>query len=500
MKRGLLIRWVLIFASICSVRAEEMAISGGLDGRAGDSPTEGNETKLWGMFPNLRQVWLDDGSGHRIGGAQLNMEHNFSEVVGAWLVLTISAGMLFSPFTWKMMKRIAFTFVFCFAMVSFAAGAGAISLPQLQSEAQRVSPDLQSVARQIEAARAAGRQAGRLTNPTLSIFADQKEQEIALRQTFDVWGKLPLAREIAMTDAETTEARLSVARLDLHYEVARQFWTLAGAERRSTLLESELADWRKLFAIREGELKAGEIATSDLLTVQSLAAQRRQERWKLATDTATSRIALNVLTGRNADAPLSINADSKSQSVPAASGRDAIKQALAAHPLLVQARARLTAAGFRVRQEQRRWLPDPTVGPFARNTPEDTLVGFTLSFSLPVFDRNRDGIRSAVASEAAVQQEIGSAERSIAQEAFTAFQLRAQALGAFEELNDLLTGPAAGQLALAEESLKLGAISERDLLVARIDYSQRQQELAALRVQVGLANARLSRSLAQPKR
>ncbi len=396
------------------------------------------------------------------------------------------------------MKNYALIIILCCATVSFAAGAEAISLAQLQREAQRVSPDLQSFARQIEAARAAGRQAGRWANPTLSISADREEPEIALRQTFDVWGKLPLARQIAMTDADTTVARVSIARLDLHYEVARQFWMLAAAERRSTLLESELADWRKLFAIREGELKAGEIATSGLLTVQSLAAQRRQERWKLASDTTISRIALNVLTGRNADAPLRINADSKSRCTPAASGRNAITQALAAHPLLVQARARLTAAGFRVRQEQRRWLPDPTLGSFARNTPEETLVGFTVSFSLPILERNRDGIRSAAASEAAVQAEIASAERSIAQEAFTAYQLRAQALAAFEELNELLTGPAARQLALAEESFKLGAISERDLLTARIDRSQRQQELEALRAQIGLADARLSRSLAQP--
>lgn len=397
-----------------------------------------------------------------------------------------------------MMKRLTLTFVLCFATVSFAAGAEAISLAQLQREAQRISPDLQSVARQIEAARAAGGQAGRWTNPTLSISADREEQEIALRQTFDVWGKLPLAREIAMTDADTTVARLSIARLDLRYEIARQFWTLAAAERRSTLLEIELADWGKLFAIREGELKAGEIATSDLLAAQSIAAQRRQERWKLAGDTTTSRVALNVLTGRNVNGPLRIDADTRSQHAPAESGRDAITQALAAHPLLVQARARLTAAGFRVRQEKRRWLPDPTLGSFARNTEDQTFTGFTVSFSLPILNRNRDGIRSAAASEAAVQAEIASAERSIAQEAFIAYQLRAQALAAFDELNELLTGPAARQLTLAEESFKLGAISESDLLTARIDWSQRQQELATLRAQTGLADARLSRSLALP--
>lgn len=398
-----------------------------------------------------------------------------------------------------MMKALATIFTVVLAALASAAEPPALTLEQLQRDALRTSPDLQSLTRQIEAARAAARQASRWPNPELSVSVDKDEQKIALAQTLDIWGKLPIARRIALTQADVTAAKLTTARLELLHEVARQFWTLAGAQRRLALLDDELADWQKLLAIRKGELAAGEIATADLLTAQTLAAQRRQERWKLLAESTTARAGLSVITGRRADAGLEIKTPAWQEAGAARldSAREAIAQALARNPLLAQIRARLEGAGFRVRQEQRRWAPDPTIGPFARNTPDEAFAGLTLSFSLPILDQNRDGIRAASASETALQADLRAAELSLVQEAFIAFQLRAQALDAFNEMSELVTGPVARQRQIAQESFTLGAISERDLLAARIDWTQREHELKTLRAQLGLAEARLARVLAK---
>lgn len=400
------------------------------------------------------------------------------------------------------MKPLAAIFVVLLAAVASAAEPPALTLEQLQQDALRFAPDLQSLHRQIEAARAAARQAGRWSNPEISVWVDKEEQTIALTQTLDIWGKLPIARRIALTQADVNAAMLTTARIELLHEVARQFWTLANAQRRLALLNDELADWQKLLAIRKGELEAGEISTADLLTAQSFAAQRRQERWKLLAESTAARAGLSVISGRRADAGIEIKS-SAFQPPSAAkldSAREAIAQALARNPLLAQIRARLEGAGFRVRQEQRRWVPDAKIGPFARNTPDEAFAGLTLSFSLPILDQNRDGIRAASASEAAVQADLRSAELSVVQEAFIAFQLRAQARDAFNEWSDLVSGPVARQRQLAQESFKLGAISERDLLAARIDWTQRDQELEVLRARFGLAEARLERVLATDER
>lgn len=395
------------------------------------------------------------------------------------------------------MKRFTLCLLTLLMTGTFAAGNTPVTLDQLQLDALRTAPDLDSLRRRIEAARAAAEQAGRRPNPQVSLFVDSEEQEITVTQTLDFWGKLPIARRIALTHADETAAKLVAARLELLHEVARHFWTLAGAQRRLALLEEELDDWQKLLAIRKGELEAGEIATIDLLAAQSLVAQRRQERWTLLAGITSARTALNVLTGRRADEALEIktSATVKTSGEPA-TAPEAINRALVGNPVLARIRAQLDAAGFRVQQEERGWKPDPKIGPIARQSSEETFIGFTLSFSLPVFDKNRAGIHAAKSSVDAVQADLRSAELALVQEAFIAFQQRSQARDAFRELSELISGPATRQRQLAEETFELGGISERDLLAVRIEWNRQEQELETLKTRIGLADARLARVLA----
>lgn len=80
MMRPLLILCAMAFVEGLPANAEGLTLSGGLDGRPGYSSAEGDETELRGLFLNLRQVWQDDGGDRWIGVAQLDVEHDFSEV------------------------------------------------------------------------------------------------------------------------------------------------------------------------------------------------------------------------------------------------------------------------------------------------------------------------------------------------------------------------------------------------------------------------------------
>lgn len=383
-----------------------------------------------------------------------------------------------------------------FVATALAARATAATLPQLQDQAVQASPDLRSIERRLEAARAAARQAGRWANPEALITTDGDEQNIRLTQRFDLWGKTALAKRIGLSDAEVASAKFASARLDLRAEVAKQFWSLAGAQQKLALLDQELAEWQQLLGIRQGELEAGEIAAADLLVAQNLAAQRRQERWKLLGEATASRAALNTMTSRRADSALQIEAPEVAKPGYRAAS-EAIAQALARQPSVRQARAGVEGAGLRLRQEKRRWIPDPNLGPFLRNTPAEAFAGIAVFFSVPLLDQNRDGVRAAQFNAGALAADLQSVELAVAQEAFVGFELRRQAQAAFDELRALVSGSAARQRELAEESFKLGALSERDLLAARIEWSQRQQELRSQRAELGLAEARLSRATAE---
>jgi len=91
----------------------------------------------------------------------------------------------------------------------------------------------------------------------------------------------------------------------------------------------------------------------------------------------------------------------------------------------------------------------------------------------------------------AVQDDLESAERQIAQKAFTAYQLWRQASDAVEQQRSIIEKTVQPQQSLAEQTYRAGSMSERDLLLVQIDTFQRQAELTTLRGDLGLARARL---------
>ena len=342
----------------------------------------------------------------------------------------------------------------------------------------------------LNAAYAIARQQGRWANPEFETTIDGDEQDFSLRQPVDLWGKHSLARRVGNADAAVSSARLESARQDLRFEVAQQFWALVSAGEAHSLLDKELDAWDRLLTIRQGELKAGEISAGDLLTGQTLWSQRRQARWKLAAQETSALGALNSTLGRPPGTPLALtSSDELRVNVPDV--QSAVSLAVQQNPALRAARGQLQAAGVRVTQEQRRWAPDLSIGPSLRRTKEDAFPGIFVLFSVPVWDRNRDGIRGAELNLSAVQDDLESAERQIAQKAFTAYQLWRQASDAVEQQRSIIEKTVQPQQSLAEQTYRAGSMSERDLLLVQIDTFQRQAELTTLRGDLGLARARL---------
>jgi cobalt-zinc-cadmium efflux system outer membrane protein len=370
------------------------------------------------------------------------------------------------------------------------AGQSSFTLRQLQESAVQNSPGLKSLEQKLNAAYAVARQQGRWVNPEFETTIDGSEQDFSLRQPVDLWGKRSLARQVGNADAAVSSARLESARQDLRFQVAQQFWALASATEAQSLLDKELDAWDRLLAVRQGELKAGEISASDLLTEQALWSQRRQARWKLAAQGTSARNTLNSLLGRPPGTPLALASPNELKlNLPDA--QSVVTLAIQLNPALRGARRQLQAAGIRVTQEHRRWAPDLSIGPSLRRTKEGAFPGIFVLFSVPIWDRNRDGIQAAEFNRSGVQDDLESAERQIAQKAFTAYQLWVQANDAFEQQRSIIEKMVQPQESLAEQTYHAGGMSERDLLLVQIDALQRQAELATLRGDLGLARARL---------
>jgi outer membrane protein TolC len=373
---------------------------------------------------------------------------------------------------------------------SVYAGQSSFTLRQLQEAAVQNSPDLKSLEQKLNAAYAIARHQGRWVNPEFETTIDGSEQDFSLRQSVDLWGKRSLAHRVGNADAAVLAAKLESTRQDLRFQVAQQFWALASATEAQSLLDKELDAWDRLLTIRQGELKAGEISASDLLTEQTLWSQRRQVRWKLEAQGTSARNTLNSLLGRPPGTPLALaSANELKLNLPDV--QSAVTLAIKLNPALQGARRQLQAAGIRVTQERRRWAPDLSIGPSLRHTKEGAFPGIFVLLSVPIWDRNRDGIQAAEFNLSGVQDDLESAERQIAQKAFTAYQLWVQAKDAFEQQGSIIEKTVQPQQSLAEQTDHAGGISERDLLLVQIYALQRQAELATLRGGLGLARARL---------
>jgi outer membrane protein TolC len=370
------------------------------------------------------------------------------------------------------------------------AGQSSFTLRQLQELAVQNSPDLKSLEQKLNAAYAAARQQGRSANPEFEATIDGSEQDFSFRQPVDLWAKRSLAHQVGNADATVSAAKLESARQDLRFQVAQEFWSLVSATEAQSLFDRELDAWDRLLTIRQGELKAGEIAGRDLLTEQTLWSQRRQARWKLAGQETTARNTLNSILGRSPGTPLGLtSANELKLNLPDA--QSAVTLAIQQNPALQGIRKQLQAAGVRVTQEQRRWAPDLSIGPSLRRTTQEASPGIFVLLSVPIWDRNRDGIQAAEFNLSGVQDDLESAERQIAQKAFTAYQLWVQTNDAFEQQRSIIEKTVQPQQNLAEQTYHTGGMSERDLLLVRIDALQRQAELATLRGELGLARARL---------
>jgi outer membrane protein TolC len=227
-----------------------------------------------------------------------------------------------------------------------------------------------------------------------------------------------------------------------------------------------------------------------MLTEQTLWSQRRQARWKLTAQETSARNTLNALLGRPPGTPLALASASELKlNLPDA--QSAVTLAIQRNPALQGIRRQLQAAGIRVTQEQRRWAPDLSIGPSLRRVKQDTFPGIFVLFSVPIWDRNRDGIQAAQFNLSGVQDDLESAERQVAQKAFTAYQLLVQANDAFEQQRSIIEKTVQPQQSLAEQTYHAGGMSERDLFLVQINALQRQDELATLRGDLGMARARL---------
>jgi len=339
------------------------------------------------------------------------------------------------------------------------------TLEAILNLAEQRNPSLAASLAGVDASRGEALTARAYPNPTTTVTGgrgetrgispefSRAEYQATLVQPLE-W---PFKREsrILGADARVETARLDAAsfRLFLQAEVKEAFYRVLLAQRRLDLAVQNLETVKDLHRSVEVRVKTGEAAAFELVKadVELLKAQKEVDRGRSQVELA--RTSLNALLGNALPRTFRLSGEfSPIKSWPALDLL--IEKGLEVHPTVARQRREVERWQHQLSFEKQARVPDVGVGGlYMRDVDKEAFVA-VLSVPLPLWDRRRGQIATAIAEGRRAEAELNRARseltRAIARE-YQNFRIAADQLKVFET----------GLLKQADEALRIAQISYR---------------------------------------
>jgi len=274
-------------------------------------------------------------------------------------------------------------------------------------QAEQSSPRLKELEENVAAARGRAKQAAAWPNPVLSVEVEdfggnngyrgtsRAQTTASLSQPLEVGGQRSARSAQGRADLATAQARRIQQRADFGYELAIAYATAEAAQKRTQLLKEDLAraqeDVRSARALvqsgKEGELRA---VQADAAASGALAELETAKADEIAALTHLSSLVGVSQVYTQIGASL----------LNAAAHTDAVtppENTTVAAPMIATAQAERETAERRLKVEQRRAIPTPSLSIGTRRIASDDANAWVagISVPLPLFDRNRGEIAAA---------------------------------------------------------------------------------------------------------
>jgi cobalt-zinc-cadmium efflux system outer membrane protein len=376
------------------------------------------------------------------------------------------------------------------------------------------NPELASLGAEVPAARARLDGATLLAqrNPEVSLGAGSRrtsgdrsgDLEVEVTQEVEVFGERAARIDAARAALASAEARYQARRVELAAETRETFARALAAERLLTVAREarELAGTVEAAAARRlevGEASQIEVNSARVEVGRSAGevaeAVRRREAAlaELRLLTAIDPASDLVLAGELAPlAPLALSEGAEPSSFLAVAREQ--------RPDLRAAREDLQAAAAERRLAGREALPKPRLGArFEREGEEDAILG-TLSFDLPLLNRNQAGRGVAGARLAQAQRALEAAERRVSQEVRLALARLEAARDAARAFEGEVVRAMEENLRLVATAYQAGKIGLFELLVLRRDALDARRGRIRAQEDLVSAEAQLLRALGQEGR
>lgn len=319
---------------------------------------------------------------------------------------------------------------------------------------------------------------------------------IAVSQLFEIGGKRSSRASSAAAGLKAAEARFADARRVLNQGITRAYVEVLLTLANEQILRQSVDALRKEAELAGRRLKAGDISLADKSQIEIAAQRLELEARRAEAASVAARVALDVLVGIK---------EPKGDWTPADTLEELIKLDLPApestrdsiRPDLLAAEATEKKAEAELRLQRALRIPDPTVGIQYEHEPPDqpNTLGFVVSIPLPIWNRNRGGIRAAE-----VQQEQARIALEKTRAQITADIVTAQAdyRAAAERLKiqrEEIQPKSAGVLQTVSFAYQNGGASLLDLLLAQRNDNEIRLATAQAAAETAVAVANLNAAL-----
>lgn len=281
-----------------------------------------------------------------------------------------------------------------------------LSLREALQQAARFNPRQEISERNIGMADGRRQQANTLPNPTIGFEVDNfapgnsdavggAETTLMLSQLIELGGKRDARVAAALGDYDAMRWELEATRLELLSETTLAFVEALSSQRHAQILDRQAAALERLVPLMQRRTEAGASSPSEVTRTQAAIGMTRLERERARLAFAVARRTLASLMGRDLPDFTSVAGDWGRTLRPAT--LETLVKAIDDNPQLMRWTAIRAQRDGELLIARLKPVPDVTASLGWRYYDDNGASGIRLGVSMPipVFDRNRGGIREA---------------------------------------------------------------------------------------------------------
>src|SRR5215472_1236305 len=320
-------------------------------------------------------------------------------------------------------------------------------------------------------------------NFNTAILANVTEFDVGISYLFERGGKRHRRIDAAREATAQTRYQVSDAERALIFNTAQQFITVQLAESNLDLANQDLASFQQTLDIAKAQYKAGAISEGDFLkiTVQLLQFQTDVSAAKVAKVQALA--SLREFLGYNA-VPANYDVEGDLTYQPLQLNRDdLLARALKNRPDLLASSQGVRAAQSQYALAKANGKVDVTRALTYSHLSDQNTLGVTVSFPLPIFDKNQGEIARTRYAMTAAQETAFAASDTVLTDVNSAYE----AFSGNREVVNLYTG---GYLKQSQDSRDISEYAYRRGAASLLDFldAERSNRATQLAYRQALAN------------